>query len=273
MRRKIPLRTRRLLLTLLVFAGLYPGHALPQKNTALYLGNEAVLVTSGDQKVLFDPFFHNGYRVYQLVPEEITRKIFAGTPPFDDINAVFVSHSHGDHFAADMMLKYMQTNQQVKFVAPEQAVKLLLALPGSEDVAARITSVKMGLGDALWRATLGGLEVEAVRIPHAGWPGRANIENIVFRVQLNESQSVTHLGDADVNGDHYRPYERHWHGNETDLAFPPYWFLESTRGRKILKEQMNTNTSIGIHVPIETPEALTRSGEDFFSIPGESRDF
>ena len=98
-----------------------------------------------------------------------------------------------------MMLECMQNNQQVNLVAPDQAVKLLLALPESENVAARITSVKLVLGDALWRTTLGGLEIDAVKIPHSGWPGRANIENIVFRVQLDESKSITHLGDADVN--------------------------------------------------------------------------
>ncbi len=273
MKNKIPLRIEIFILGLLVCASVYPGHALSQKSTALYLGNEAVLVTSGDQKVLFDPFFHNSYGIYQLVPEKIQLDILAGRPPFDDINVVFVSHSHGDHFAADMMLEYMQNNQQVKLVAPDQAVKLLLALPESEKVTARITSVKLLLGDALWRTTLGGLEIEAVRIPHAGWPGRANIENIVFRVQLDESKSITHLGDADVNMDHYLPYETHWHDSATDLAFPPYWFIESTKGRKILEEQMNTNTSIGIHVPQDPPKALIESGQDFFSIPGESREF
>jgi hypothetical protein len=36
---------------------------------------------------------------------------------------------------------------------------------------------------------------------------------------------------------------------------------------------MNTGTSIGIHVPKEIPKPLKESSQDFFSIPGESREF
>ena len=36
--------------------------------TATYLANEAVLILVAEHKVLFDPFFHNDYGTYQLVP-------------------------------------------------------------------------------------------------------------------------------------------------------------------------------------------------------------
>jgi len=36
--------------------------------TATYLANEAVLISVAEHKVLFDPFFHNDYGTYQLVP-------------------------------------------------------------------------------------------------------------------------------------------------------------------------------------------------------------
>ena len=69
------------LLGLLVTLSVFPRQALSQESTVLYLGNEAVLITAGDQKVLFDPFFHNDYGAYQLVPEKIQQNIFAGLPP------------------------------------------------------------------------------------------------------------------------------------------------------------------------------------------------
>jgi hypothetical protein len=56
-----------------------------------------------------------------------------------------------------------------------------------------------------------------VRIPHAGWPGRADIENLVFRVTLksqSESVTVMHMGDADDN--HYLPYKSHWQKRISD---------------------------------------------------------
>ena len=50
-------------------------------NTAHYLGNEAVLVQVGEQKVLFDPFFHKDFGFYQRVPLDLLDKIFAGEAP------------------------------------------------------------------------------------------------------------------------------------------------------------------------------------------------
>ena len=38
------------------------------QGSATYLGNEAVMVSLDDTKIIFDPFFHNNFGVYQLVP-------------------------------------------------------------------------------------------------------------------------------------------------------------------------------------------------------------
>ena len=70
-----------------------------------YLGNEAVMIESGSHKILFDPFFHNDYNTYQLVPEAIRNAIFNGEKPYDAIDIVFISHAHEDHFSAKDMLK------------------------------------------------------------------------------------------------------------------------------------------------------------------------
>ena len=38
---------------------------------ALYLGNEGVLITHGDDKVLFDAFYAEAHGLYVLVPEAV----------------------------------------------------------------------------------------------------------------------------------------------------------------------------------------------------------
>ena len=75
--------------------------------SATYLGNEAVMIESGSHKILFDPFFHNDYNTYQLVPEAIRKAIFNGEKPYDAIDIVFISHAHEDHFSAKDMLKFL----------------------------------------------------------------------------------------------------------------------------------------------------------------------
>lgn len=57
--------------------------ALAHQSDLTYVANEAVLITKGNQKVLFDPFFHQVFGTYQLVPENTKQAIFSGSPPFD----------------------------------------------------------------------------------------------------------------------------------------------------------------------------------------------
>ena len=113
--------------------------------------------------------------------------------------------------------------------------------------------------------------MEAVRIAHAGGPDRREIENIAYRVRLPDDGVVMHLGDADPAPVHYADYAAHWGARATDVAFPPYWFFAAPQGQAFLTEQLNARHSVGVHVPVEIPAALTNSGADFFSKPGEER--
>jgi len=239
-----------------------------------YLANEAVLVTSGDKKVLFDPFFHEAFGTYQLVPEPIKQAVFAGESPYNDITAIVISHAHGDHFAADDVLSYLTQYPNTKLIAPQQATKQLTDLQGAQAIQQQVHSVQLSFNQSPVVKVISGLTFEAVRIPHAGWPGRAEIENIVFRVTFPHPKTpvtVMHLGDADSNDDHYLPFKAHWQRVKTNTAFPPYWFYFSAEGNDILSSILNVENSVGIHVPIDIPARLKSSGKDYFSKPGESR--
>jgi len=239
--------------------------------SATYLGNEGVLISTGAGKVLFDPFFHNDYGSYQLVPDDIRQAIFAGDAPYDDIDVVVISHAHGDHFSAEDTLAYLKSNEATKLVAPKQAITLIQALDEYEVIASQLIAVELVLGDAPKIQTLGAIKIESVRIPHAGWPNRKDVSNLVHRVSFSDGVSVIHMGDADPNDIHFKPYKEHWEKNRSGLAFPPYWFFISEQGPMILSERINAEKSVGVHVPIDVPIELKNSGNDYFSTPGERR--
>lgn len=239
-----------------------------------YVANEAVLITNGNKKVLFDPFFHQAFGTYQLVPKETKGAIFSGTPPFDNLTAIIISHAHGDHFAADDVLEYLQKYPDTRLIAPQQAVTELNALVGAKQILSQVTSVKLAFNQAPKSIDVAGLLVDAVRIPHAGWPSRADIENLVFRVtltNLDTSITVMHMGDADPDDDHYLPFKDHWQKRISSIALPPYWFYFSAEGRDILTNILNVKKSIGIHVPTKIPGQLKSSSQDYFSVPSEVR--
>ena len=247
------------------------AHDHPKPGEARYIANEAILVHSGETKILFDPLPLTGFGVYPDVPEKDRDAMMAGTAPYDGIDAVFISHAHRDHFSAEAMNDYLAAQTEIILIAPQQAKVMMRAADNwNGDFAGRITAIDLAFKDAPFSIAFDDLTASAVRIPHSGWPGRADVQNLVYRVSLNDGVTVAHMGDADLGPTHYIPYEKYWQSKVTDMAFPPYWFHLAPIGPQIL-EFMNVDESVGIHVPIKVPADLKASGADFFSVSGETR--
>ena len=101
------------------------------------------------------------------------------------------------------------------------------------------------------------------------------MQNIAFRVTLNDISTVLHLGDADARIIHFAADEDYWEERRINLALPPYWFFGSDDGVEILEDRLDIGVSIGIHVPdkfsdpANVPDALRT--RDLFTNPGEGR--
>ncbi|MEQ8314961.1 MAG: MBL fold metallo-hydrolase [Gammaproteobacteria bacterium] len=246
---------------------------------AFYMANEGIMVTDGDTKILFDPLYPESYGQYLLVPEQMREALFAGEAPFEDVDAIFVSHFHGDHFSAEDVLALMQAQQGIALYAPQQAVIGMRSIAGADaqTVFDRVHAVSLEYGDEPVAMTMDELLVEAVRIPHSGWPtGRVNVENIVWRVTLNDNSTVVHMGDADPNDEHFALDPEYWNRVAPDMAFPPYWFFASPQGQAILENRVGARRNVGIHVPEQIPgDPMARPRElrsaDLFTRPGETR--
>ncbi|MFT6092912.1 MAG: ribonuclease BN (tRNA processing enzyme) [Pseudohongiellaceae bacterium] len=243
------------------------------------MANEALMVVHGDTKIMFDPIYKNSYNNYMLLPEEMEAALFAGEAPYDGLDAIFISHYHGDHFTPEDVLRFMNARPEVELYAPSQAVVALrtIATDADQKIFDRVTFVDLEYKDAPVTLVVNNLKIEAVRIPHSGWPtGRLDIANIVWRVTLDESATVIHLGDADANDVHFATDPEFWSSNQPDMAFPPYWFYSSQSGLDILSSRIEAQQNVGIHVPTAMSiDASARPAQlrnvDLFTIPGETR--
>lgn len=263
---------RHLILLLAVLSLGHAANAHPETPTqTTYLGNEGIMVSDGHTTVLFDPLFPDGFGTYQLVPDEMRRDLMEGVAPYDNVTAIFISHMHPDHFSARDVTKYMQTHPEVQVFAPAQAVEMMREIAPDSDIFERVTPVGLERLDAPLTFRQGDLEIDVVRIPHAGWPARAEVENLAWRVTLADGITVMHLGDADPRDEHFAPHAKHWMVKRTDAAYPSYWFFTMGDGPQILTTRLNILQATGIHVPVQLPPDLFVSGADFFHTPGETR--
>lgn len=241
-----------------------------ESGQAKYLANEAVMITAGETKLLFDPIFDTTFGQYRQVPEPMRSEILEGTGEFEGVDAVFISHAHGDHFAADEVARYLVQHPEIVLYAPAQAVDMLTqtGLLDETDFD-RIHGVGLERTDPAVVFVHDGMRIDAVRIPHAGWPSRAEVENLVWRVTVDHAITVMHMGDADPDDSHFAIHASHWPLVETGLAFPPYWFFLSQDGRDIVDERLNAREAIGVHVPVRRPPELRAVGRRSFYAPGE----
>jgi L-ascorbate metabolism protein UlaG (beta-lactamase superfamily) len=247
--------------------------------TAQYLANAAVLVTNGGTKVVFDPLYRNDFGSYERVPASMERALFAGQPPFDGLDAVFISHYHEDHFSAIDVLRLLEARPDLRLYAPAQAVAGIREIASDRlaAVMARVNAIALQYRDAPVSLQHGTLLIEAVRVPHAGWPARQQqVENIAFRVTLDAETTVVHLGDADTSDAHFAHDGAYWSRRRTDVAFPPYWFFLSEPGRHVLERRIAPTRSIGVHVPADVPSRPAERepelrGHELFTEPGEWR--
>ncbi|MCC6991074.1 MAG: MBL fold metallo-hydrolase [Acidobacteria bacterium] len=249
-------------------------------STAQYVANASVLVTHGDTKVVFDPLFRNDFGQYRLVAPQTEQALFDGTAPFEGLDAVFVSHYHEDHFSAADVLRLLEARPALRLFAPAQAVAGMREISAARlaAVASRVHAIALAYRDAPVTLEQGALVVEAVRIPHSGWPSRqTDTENLAFRVTLDGATTVMHLGDADTTDAHFARDGAYWGRRRTNVAFPPYWFFMSDEGRRVLNTRLNAARSIGVHVPKDVPtrsedRARELRGHELFTVPGEVRE-
>jgi L-ascorbate metabolism protein UlaG (beta-lactamase superfamily) len=246
---------------------------------AVYIANMGAMIERGETKILFDPLFHYDPDTYDRVPAEVEAALLAGSEPWDGIDAVFISHHHGDHFDPATILELLRAQQTIELFGPEQAAAAIrerVVDPG-DPLLQRVHGLSLENGMASTDIVFGPLLVEAVRIRHAGWPNRhADIENIVFRVTLDNETTVMHFGDADVEDAHFAKSPEHWTERHSHLAMPPYWFFLSNEGRRILQDRIGADEVIGMHVPTDVPDDPASRHEslqdvDLFVMPGEAR--
>ncbi|MCB2096680.1 MAG: MBL fold metallo-hydrolase [Parvularculaceae bacterium] len=240
---------------------------------AVYVANAGVLVARGQTKILIDAFYAYSYDTYLTPPTAIEDAMMRGEAPYDGVDAVFVSHIHGDHFSPAPMLDYLRAQPAVRLFAPTQVVDALEEAGMEDGLRSRIVPVDIGPEDNARSLHFGDVEIDVVSLPHAG--NRPEVQNYSWRVTLDDETTIIHFGDAGSVEENFARHSKHFSAREHDAAFPPYWWYDEPSGRGILENYVKAKQVIGVHIPASAlgrgDETRRDLGGDVFTDPGEER--
>lgn len=228
----------------------------------IYLANEGFLVRSEDESFVIDAFLETPLGAYAALPSEVHADLAAARGPFEGVDLALVSHVHPDHFQPASARAFLASSKDTQLATSPQVLESLETVLGEDEEAdtirARLHSFLPVAGERL-DFEHEGIEIEFLRLPHAG--NRPNIQNLGHLVRF-AGLTLLHVGDAEGDVAVFETYELD--RVEIDVALLPYWYWRSPAGQKLVREELNADTLVAVHVPpreVGDTVALLAEGE------------
>jgi L-ascorbate metabolism protein UlaG (beta-lactamase superfamily) len=155
-----------------------------------FIDNAGFLITVGDKKILIDALY-DMHNPKTSPPQEVLQRAVNAEPPFDQVDLVIATHSHPDHFSADLVRDHLRNNQTAVFVSSPDAVRQIEWAGGN--FGERLIPVDLEPGGSS-HLSVNGIELDCLYLTH----GDASILNIGFVIKVGD-YTFFHSGDMSVD--------------------------------------------------------------------------
>ncbi len=216
-------------------------------NTVTFVGISGFLIEVDGKKVLIDGLTN-------FTPPAIERQLLAGEAPFDGLDLVLATHSHGDHFNAALVGRCLQNQPKAAFVAPTDAADQVSGFPG------RVHPIRADEGK---RTVLevNGVRIQAMPLSHGTPPpGVSGIVNLGYLMTIG---NVTFFHSGDIDPSQLTPellQALGLPGEKIDFAFVPGFFLAMPELPPFVTKGIRPRVFIAAHLPRAGQEPLDEAG-------------
>jgi len=209
-----------------------------------YIANEGFLLESNGQKVLIDVLFNTGLDRYACPDSILLSDMILRNPPFEEIDYLFFTHNHPDHFNDSLTLAFMTQHSETVMICPSQV----------EDQLKNNQNVEANIENRIITIT-----------PDSGRVENRNFDNlniIVCRTRHSDTYSIENnayvidFGGVKVfhSGDSWKEALDEWEeidikAENINLAFVNAFYAGD--GYKLLNEKMPPEQIILIHMKNE----------------------
>jgi len=210
----------------------------PEAPTVCLIAGEGVTLSYGNTMILMDGLYRKGFPEDQLPSDALMTAIENAEAEYANVDLVTVSHKHIDHFAVASIMKFMDNNMDAHLVLPFEAAEEYFAGGGGGEHEGRVHPVtpERGTPETL---KINGISITVYNLDHG-----TEVENIGILLELG-GKSFFHMGDfsgADFEANGIKDLE-------VDYLLLPYWYLRREENYQLIKDNMNAEYLVPIHMP------------------------
>ncbi|MFC2161028.1 ankyrin repeat domain-containing protein [Acidobacteriota bacterium] len=142
-----------------------------------YIGNEGFLISYGSKKVLIDAIHKHPW--YLFTPEDVLKKMMDSQPPFENIDLLLVTHSHGDHFDPHLTARFLSHNPGTILVSDPRVIERLKSVMKEDfrKISKQVKNIDLNFGEAAG-LNAHGIQLKALGLSH-GYPDYLNLGFII----------------------------------------------------------------------------------------------
>lgn len=217
------------------------------------------MVEVNSKKILFDGMFGGFNANWCDVPSSETKaQLENAEPPFNDIDFIFISHNHSDHFNREMVLNHLAKNSKCVVICPEQVYKKLESAVGFQDISKNIFEFTPGINEDT-AVVIDGMKIKIYRLEHSRYMEKdsitgleinlhSNVENLGFLLETDGTR-LFHCGDINPwNEEQIKKFKLS--DENIDIAFLERLYLANREGKGIdlINEYIKPRNTIFMHI-------------------------
>lgn len=210
----------------------------------IYTANAGVLIISGNSKVLIDGLCKYSNPIYSDTPQALADKIIHTDPPFDAIDAILYTHTHPDHFSAEMTHAYMENHPESVLIGG-QTVREKLELHAQGRVDFDTDRYAFAKGANPKPILLKNMTVHPVKTVHINDATEA-YEHYAFLIEM-ENLACLITGDAEPTMQNFQAVD--FHKVAVDLVIAPFPYISTFRGQKVVRDLIKPKQIAAVHFP------------------------
>ena len=221
-----------------------------------YIGNEGFLISCGSSKVLIDAIHKHPW--YLFTPEDVLKKMMSSQPPFENVDLLLVTHSHGDHFDPHLTARFLSHNPGTILVSDPRVVERLKIVMKEDfrKISKQVKTIDIGFGEAA-DLKIRDIRIKALGLSH-GYPDYLNLGFIIDF----DGITLFHPGDMHLGPSEEYLKAQHIENQGIDIIFgtpvldSPLWKDHKPRyyiAMHIRPEQMESRSK---EILKENPDAI-----------------